>query len=1011
MNGRGTFKAFVEEVRDRSDLVAVIGRDVDLRRAGSTLKGLSPFHIEKHASFVVWPATQTWHDYSNGGGLGGDVFTYVQEREKVGFKEAVFLLAERAGLRRPNQGDASWKRELAAATERREVERLLGIAAKYYHSRLPDKIRDQFWKQRYGFTDETIDQLQLGWADGHLFDHLIAEAGRDRSQALKTGLFVVLAGGRVVDLFRNRLVFPYWRGGRVVYFTARRTEYTGDEAWEESKYKKLLTHSDEHSYVSPTVRNDFFFNEDAAQGADELVITEGTPDCISAMQAGVACISTSTTSFRGQDLPRLLELSRHAKRIIICNDAEKSGAGEVAAAALAAALWNQGREVCIAAIPRPEGIEKIDVNELVFAHGPEALRAVLSEAKSYPDYLLDRIPADTPKADLDRLLEPVLLSLTGCSPIRADVVFDAITAKLGVRRKALNEHRKALTQKKRAPTEASAIGTAAATATVATHDQLPAEDRPQICVTKRDLRDLVADAHAVLVQANGRRIQRAATGHVEGQDAPLFRRGNVIVRLERDEDVAPMLSDVTETAIYGVLLREIAWLKTTDEGPIPAYPPDKVAMDLLTYPGSTFPRVSSVIATPTFGRAGQLLHQPGLHQADRLWLDPDPSLRIGHVPDQPTADDVVAARSLFFDDLLVDFPFVAPSDRAHALAALLLPFMRRLIDGSTPLHVVEAPAVGAGKGLLCNLVGLLVTGEDCSARTLPDSEDEIRKMLTAELSTARSIILLDNANDQQTLSSPALASVLTASSWTDRVLGRTQMVTVPNKAMWMLTGTNPKLSRDIARRSIRIRIDPKVDRAWLRAKFKHDPLEAWTKAHRGELVRAALVLVQAWIAAGRPLSHHRLGSFQRWATVMGGVLNIAGVEGFLGNANELYDSADTDGQAWREFTQAWWEECGNAETHASALAELCEKRDLMSQVRGDGNARSQQIRLGRALQSARDRVFGDLEVIVGKRDRTKRASYALKRIEEASSPIADASEHEGNGGDDERRADDHSPKG
>src|SRR5882724_5361921 len=123
------------------------------------------------------------------------------------------------------------------------------------------------------------------------------------------------------------------------------------------------------------------------------------------------------------------------------------------------------------------------------------------------------------------------------------------------------------------------------------------------------------------------------------------------------------------------------------------------------------------------------------------------------------------------------------------------------------------------------------------------------------------------------------------------------MMTVPNKARWMLSGNNPKLLLDIARRSIRIRIDPKVDRAWLRTSFKHDPLEEWAKSHRNELVRAALVLVQAWIAAGRPLSRARLGSFQAWAGVMAGVLGVAGVDGFLGNLDALYAHADTDDAA------------------------------------------------------------------------------------------------------------------
>ena len=95
---RGTvtdFRTFIEEVRSRSDIVAVIGADMELRPVGATLKALSPFHPESSPSFVVWPSSQSWHDFSNGGGLGGDVFNYIQERDPIGFKETVFMLAER----------------------------------------------------------------------------------------------------------------------------------------------------------------------------------------------------------------------------------------------------------------------------------------------------------------------------------------------------------------------------------------------------------------------------------------------------------------------------------------------------------------------------------------------------------------------------------------------------------------------------------------------------------------------------------------------------------------------------------------------------------------------------------------------------------------------------------------------------------------------------------------------------------------------------------------------------
>lgn len=998
MSGLSAFRAFVQEVRDRSDLVEVIGRDVPLRRVGAVLKGLSPFHPEKHPSFVVWPTTQTWRDFSNGDSRGGDVFTYVQEREKLNFKEAVLLLAERAGIRRPDQDDEAWKRAVAVAEERREIERLFTLAAGYYHRALPPEIRAEHYQRHYGFTDETIDGLQLGWADGGLFKHLTATTGLARGKLLATGLFYLLRDGRIVDYFRHRLVFPYWSRGRVVYFTARTTRPT-DQLGKLPKYIKLRTHGPQQSYISPTIRNDYLFNEDAARGADEIVITEGIPDCISARQCGIACVSPGTTSFREQDLPRLLELSRGAKRIVLCNDAEASGAGDKSARNLAADLWAAGREVYIASIPRPPEVEKIDLNELVVAHGADGLRAVLDAALPFLECLVAQIPTDTPRSELDRRLEPVFDAISRCPPLRADATLDAITTRFGLRRRALLQGvkqraqargEKASTKRKPAagtPAAPAANGGAADRASGTPPGPPRRSPRPEICVTGRQLYDLVLATHAILATANARRIEQAVAGEVEDDEAPLFRRGNVLARLERPEAVPPRLAQLTEPEVYGVIMREIDWVRETQMGTPPVYPPDKVARDLHIHPRSTFPRVNSVITTPVFGHEGDLLVTPGLHVRDRVWLDPDPSLQLENIPGHPTPEDIATARSLFFDNLLVDFRFDQPADRTHALAALLLPFLRRMIDGCTPLHVMEAPAIGSGKSLLCKLVSILLTGEEGDSCTLPANDDDIRKLLTAELVRGRPLILLDNADEKTTLSAPSLAALLTTRSWTDRVLGRTQMVTVPNQAMWMFTGNNPKLSRDIARRSIRIRIDPRVDHAWLRSSFKHDPLEQWAKAHRRELVHAALVLIQAWIAAGRPLSRARLGSFQVWASVMGGVLDVAGVEGFLGNLDALYAHADGDAAAWREFTQVWWATHRDAQVHVSVLRELCDDKGLLSPFLGDGTARAQQVRLGRALQRVRDRVFGDLRVVMGGADRDSRTLYSLQQVD-AADPAA-----------------------
>jgi hypothetical protein len=175
----------------------------------------------------------------------------------------------------------------------------------------------------------------------------------------------------------------------------------------------------------------------------------------------------------------------------------------------------------------------------------------------------------------------------------------------------------------------------------------------------------------------------------------------------------------------------------------------------------------------------------------------------------------------------------------------------------------------------------VATGRVSDSRTLASQDDEARKMLTAELSRGRPIIMLDNTDERKKLDCPSLASVVTAETWTDRLLGKTAMLTLPNRALWLITGNNPALSMEIARRCVRIRIDPRVDRPWRRSGFKHPVVVEWARENRCRLVQAILVIVRAWLAAGQPTSDQRLGSFERWAAVVGGILDVVGIPGFL----------------------------------------------------------------------------------------------------------------------------------
>lgn len=242
-------------------------------------------------------------------------------------------------------------------------------------------------------------------------------------------------------------------------------------------------------------------------------------------------------------------------------------------------------------------------------------------------------------------------------------------------------------------------------------------------------------------------------------------------------------------------------------------------------------------------------------------------------------------------------------------------------------------------------------------------EEEWRKRITARLCTGPEIVWIDNVRRQ--LDASSLASALTSRSWSDRRLGATEMVTVPIRCAWVAAGNNPALSSEIARRTVSIRLDAKVDQPWARetGEFKHPRLTQWAAENRAALVEAALTLIRAWDSAGRPAGAETLGSYEAWAATMGGILGAVGVPGFLGNRERFYTRADREAEAWRGFVEAWWTRFQTREVGVKELWNLVAPEHGEAACPdppcwlGSGSERSQKTRLGEAVASAVDRRF------------------------------------------------------
>lgn len=483
--------------------------------------------------------------------------------------------------------------------------------------------------------------------------------------------------------------------------------------------------------------------------------------------------------------------------------------------------------------------------------------------------------------------------------------------------------------------------------------------RPHVQGNERQLRDIRADALAALLGSN--------------EPPRLFARSGGIARValvQDDQDQAvPQIQLLDADALRGELTNAADWFtlhhsKERGDYHVPDLPPLAAARDILALPAVDLPPLLAIITCPTFAANGSLIAAGGYDQASGLWHHLTLT-DLEAIPENPSREEIAASRDAFAD-VVAEFPFTDAASRANTLALMLLPFVRPLIDGPTPLHAIDAPTPGTGKGLLVQACLWPALGYGLDIRSGARDPDEWRKRITSELVAGKPAIGFDNATTR--LDSEHLAAALTATMWTDRVLGQTRVVTIPNRSIWVCTGNNLAFSKELARRVVWIRLDAKVEAPEQRTGFRYPNLTAHVRERRGALVAAALTLCRAWLAADRPPGKQVMGSFESYAGTLGGILDLAGVEGFLANAEELRRQADSETSEWRAFVHAWWERRRDAWVGVSDLAELLwetdgKRTDLLPTVVNAPTQRGAVTQLGRRLSAKRDCVISSRRLL------------------------------------------------
>jgi DNA primase len=380
---------FLDDLKSRVRLSEVIGRSVRLKRQGREYVGLSPFNKEKSPSFFVNDDKGFWHDFSSG--KHGDLISFLQETERLTFREAVERLAAEAGVPMPVQDPRAAEIE----QKRQGLGDWLEFAAKWFEAQLrrPAGTEARAYLASRGVPEEDWARFRLGFAPESrtaLKDALV-QRGALPGDLIEAGLLIMPeGGGSPYDRFRNRLMFPITDArGRMISFGGRALD---PEA--RAKYlngpESPLFHKGRTLYGLPEARKLL----GAAGEAAALVVVEGYMDAIACWRAGVAAVAPLGTALTEEQMDVLWRLHPEPT---LCFDGDSAGMRAASHAMdRALPLLRPGRSFRIV---RLEGAK--DPDDLLREQGPAALKAALGRTRPFAEALFererDREPLDTPE--------------------------------------------------------------------------------------------------------------------------------------------------------------------------------------------------------------------------------------------------------------------------------------------------------------------------------------------------------------------------------------------------------------------------------------------------------------------------------------------------------------------------------------------------------------------------------------------------------------------------------------
>jgi DNA primase len=403
----------LERVKQAADIVEVISQHTDLRRAGARWTGLCPFHEERTPSFSVEPQEKLYHCF--GCGVGGDVIKFVEEKEGMGFAEAVELLADRYGVEIEREQEDP--RAEAKRQQRRRLEQLLDRTSAYYANYLwesKEAAKAREYLAERGLGEEVLRAFGVGYAPS-AWDKILVrgqQAGFSVGELHGVGLAQRNQQGREYDRFRSRIMFPIRdRRGRTLGFGGR------------------AMRSDQGAKYVNTAETDFFHKSQLLYGVDlakaaipksgRAVVVEGYTDVLALHQAGIEeAVGVMGTAITGE---QVATLSGMVDEVVLALDADSAGQEAMLRAQRVAA----GRRMRLRVAAMPAGVDPAEM--MAEDGGAERFAALIEKAEELTSFqvglVLDRTDVTSP-VERDRALAEVAPVLAGMgeSASRDDLV-------------------------------------------------------------------------------------------------------------------------------------------------------------------------------------------------------------------------------------------------------------------------------------------------------------------------------------------------------------------------------------------------------------------------------------------------------------------------------------------------------------------------------------------------------------------------------------------------------------